>query len=128
MFGFTSPSASIAMPWPPSADALPPLDLASPALDHARGTRNVYKFGGTSVGSPDRLFQLVSLVKAERGRVIAVVVSAMAKNTDLLLDAAALAAAGNIDAALLLIDRVQAITVQNANVTQTRILGDGHAS
>ncbi|EQC32508.1 hypothetical protein SDRG_09834 [Saprolegnia diclina VS20] len=128
MFGFTSPSASIAMPWPSSIDALPPLDLASPALDHTLGVRNVYKFGGTSVGSPDRLFQLVSLVKAERRRVIAVVVSAMAKNTDLLLDAAALAAAGNIDDALLLIDRVQAITVQNANETQTRILGDGHAS
>ncbi|OQR95355.1 bifunctional aspartokinase/homoserine dehydrogenase [Thraustotheca clavata] len=126
MFGFTSPSASTGLQWP--KDDIPSLDLASQSLNHEQGLRNVYKFGGTSVGSPERLYQLVSIVKAERSRVIAVVVSAMAKNTDLLLDAAALAAAGDIEKALELIDQVEEITIENANLTQVRILGDKHPS
>ncbi|KAF0690432.1 Aste57867_18164 [Aphanomyces stellatus] len=123
---FTSPSSAVGMQWPGAKEDTPPsLDLAASTLDHTKGTRNVFKFGGTSVGSPERLFQLVSIVKTERPRVMAVVVSAMGKNTDLLLDAAALAAEGNIDAALACIDRVEALTVRNANATQRIIFGDG---
>ncbi|RHY82322.1 hypothetical protein DYB37_001412 [Aphanomyces astaci] len=124
MVAFTSPSSSVGMQWPAKFGFPPILDLASSNLNYTQGTRNVFKFGGTSVGSPERLFQLVTIVKAERKRVMSVVVSAMGKNTDLLLDAASAAASGDIDAALALIDRVEELTIRNANDTQRLILGD----
>ncbi|ETV89580.1 hypothetical protein, variant 1 [Aphanomyces astaci] len=124
MVAFTSPSSSVGMQWPAKFGFPPILDLASANLNYTQGTRNVFKFGGTSVGSPERLFQLVTIVKAERKRVMSVVVSAMGKNTDLLLDAASAAASGDIDAALALIDRVEELTIRNANDTQRLILGD----
>ncbi|KAH9053566.1 hypothetical protein Ae201684P_015330 [Aphanomyces euteiches] len=126
MVAITSPSTSIGMQWPTQSGLPPPLDINENDLDHKKGKRNVFKFGGTSVGSPERLFQLVSIVKSERERVIAVVVSAMAKNTDILLDAAALAAAGDIEQALAKIDTVEEITIRNANETQHKILGEDH--
>ena len=55
----------------------------------------VLKFGGTSVGSPDRLASAIELIAAERSRgPIAVVVSAMGDSTDWLIEAATLAARG----------------------------------
>ena len=55
----------------------------------------VMKFGGTSVGSPQRIAHAADLIRrcAAHNRVV-VVVSAMAKVTDLLLDTMKLAAAG----------------------------------
>ncbi len=55
------------------------------------------KFGGTSVGSPAAMRQVVSIIGGQRetGRQVLVVVSAMSGVTDLLLDAARKAAAGN---------------------------------
>lgn len=55
------------------------------------------KFGGTSVGSPEAISNLVDIVKAERdsGSRVIVVVSAMSGVTDSLLSAAKAAAVGN---------------------------------
>ncbi|MBS1859588.1 MAG: aspartate kinase, partial [Acidobacteria bacterium] len=56
----------------------------------------VMKFGGTSVGSAERMRVSAGLVAAERkGRPVAVVVSAMSKITDLLLDTMRHAEAGD---------------------------------
>ncbi len=50
----------------------------------------VVKFGGSSLGEPERLSRAVASVvnEAKRGTKIAVVVSAMGKTTDVLLNAA----------------------------------------
>ena len=55
------------------------------------------KFGGTSVGSPDAIENVVRIVHNElqQGKQIIIVVSAMSKVTDTLLKAAHLAAEGN---------------------------------
>ena len=55
------------------------------------------KFGGTSVGSPEAMRQVVDIVQArlETGSRVIVVVSAMSGVTDLLIDAARKSAAGN---------------------------------
>jgi aspartokinase len=55
------------------------------------------KFGGTSVGSPEAISNLVDIVKAEHdsGSRVIVVVSAMSGVTDSLLSAAKAAAVGN---------------------------------
>jgi bifunctional aspartokinase / homoserine dehydrogenase 1 len=55
------------------------------------------KFGGTSVGSPEAMAQVVNIVEADlsRGNRVIVVVSAMSKVTDSLIDAARKAASGN---------------------------------
>jgi len=56
----------------------------------------IMKFGGTSVGSADRMRVAAALAAAEgRKRPVAVVVSAMSKVTDLLLDTMRHAEAGN---------------------------------
>jgi aspartokinase len=55
------------------------------------------KFGGTSVGSPAAMGQVVDIVDSHLGpdRQVLVVVSAMSGVTDLLMDAGRKAAAGN---------------------------------
>lgn len=55
------------------------------------------KFGGTSVGSPEAIVNVVQIVKSERenGNRVLVVVSAMAGVTDQLLNSAKMAASGN---------------------------------
>lgn len=55
----------------------------------------VMKFGGTSVGSSAMIREVASIVKASKGRRPVVVVSAVAKITDLLLQAAENAAKGD---------------------------------
>ncbi|UIZ29252.1 hypothetical protein KXD40_003268 [Peronospora effusa] len=90
-------------------------------LDHCNGKRNVYKFGGTSVGSPSRLCGLVHIVRNERERILAVVVSAMGHTTDHLLKAATLAAKGDADNALKVVDMLQALTLTNAHETQKEL-------
>jgi aspartokinase/homoserine dehydrogenase 1 len=67
----------------------------------------VLKFGGTSVGSPERLSQVLELVAAERAHgPVAVVVSAMGDTTDWLLEAVELAKRGELMGALELGRRV----------------------
>jgi aspartate kinase len=59
--------------------------------------RITMKFGGTSVGSPEAMRQVIDIVRRDRdkGNQVIVVVSAMSKVTDALIDAARKAAAGN---------------------------------
>ena len=101
-----------------------------------RGLYTVLKFGGSSMGSAQRLAHVLDsisqqIMKSERatfpsggasgttqtktlrGRV-AVVVSAGGNATDWLLDAAEHAAAGELDQALALIDRVAETAITNA--------------
>lgn len=74
----------------------------------------VLKFGGTSVGSPERLLQVLELVSAERARgPVAVVVSAMGDTTDWLLEAVELAKRGELMGALELARRVAGLAEDN---------------
>ncbi len=67
----------------------------------------VMKFGGSSVGSPERLAQVVSLIARERAEgPVAIVVSAMGDTTDHLIEAADLAARGDDEGAERIVDRV----------------------
>jgi aspartokinase/homoserine dehydrogenase 1 len=72
------------------------------------------KFGGTSVGSPERLLRVVEIVAraAEEGP-LAVVVSAMEHTTDRLVEAAGLAAEGRLDEAERVVDGVMDLTASN---------------
>ena len=75
-------------------------------------TLRVLKFGGTSVGAPDRLVRVTELIARERGLgPIAVVVSAMGDTTDWLLEAAHAAARGDTLAAGTLVDRAMQLAI-----------------
>ncbi|OWZ22437.1 Bifunctional aspartokinase [Phytophthora megakarya] len=125
----TSPSMLIGANWPKEIlenplsleddFSLSPQEFSH--LDHRKGSRNVYKFGGTSVGSPSRLCGLVRIVREERERVLAVVVSAMGHTTDYLLEAVKVAANGDADGALKVVDKLQALTLSNAHDTQKEL-------
>jgi aspartate kinase len=70
----------------------------------------VQKFGGTSVADPDavrRLIEIARAVRARDGRGPVLVVSAMSKVTDGLLNVAAEAGAGKIDSALTHVERLR---------------------
>lgn len=96
-------------------------------LDHTReGSRNVFKFGGTSVGSPARLCGLVRIVREERERVVAVVVSAMGHTTDHLLEAVDFAAKGDAERALAVVDAIQQLSIDNAHETQRLVAAELH--
>lgn len=96
-------------------------------LDHTReGSRNVFKFGGTSVGSPARLCGLVRIVREERARVLAVVVSAMGHTTDHLLEAVDFAAKGEADRALAVVDAIEKLSIDNAHETQRLVAAELH--
>ncbi|MFP2926630.1 bifunctional aspartate kinase/homoserine dehydrogenase I [Pyxidicoccus sp. 3LG] len=75
----------------------------------------VMKFGGSSVGSPRRLRQVVELIgrHAKQGP-LAVVVSAMGDTTDWLIEAAHLATAGELEAALTVVARIAHLAKTNA--------------
>jgi len=64
--------------------------------------RFTMKFGGTSVGSPAAIEQVAKIVRDHlaQGHELAVVVSAMSGITDMLLESAAAAAAGDKDSCL----------------------------
>lgn len=57
----------------------------------------IMKFGGTSVGSPDAIRQLVTIVSSSKKPVAGVVVSAFSKITNQLVESAQLASKGNKD-------------------------------
>lgn len=116
----TSPSTLIGSSW--VGLAMPPLALGGDtSLDHTRGTKNIYKFGGTSVGSPSRLCGLVRIVRSERARIHAVVVSAMGDTTDYLLDAVDAAVLGGSMRAIEIVDGLVALSITNAHETQTLV-------
>jgi aspartokinase/homoserine dehydrogenase 1 len=67
----------------------------------------VYKFGGSSLATPERLVRVAELIADARGRgPLAVVVSALADTTARLIEAADLAARGDLAAAERIIDHV----------------------
>ena len=67
----------------------------------------VMKFGGTSVESQDAIVRVTGIVKTYRHRSPIVVVSAMGKTTNKLLQAATEAAAGRRDQALTIVDELR---------------------
>jgi aspartokinase/homoserine dehydrogenase 1 len=84
----------------------------------------VLKFGGSSVGSPDRLLRVVETVARERGTgPVALVVSAMGDTTDWLIEAFDHAGGGNADQAAAATDRVAALARENATVVHARLTG-----
>lgn len=74
----------------------------------------VMKFGGSSVGTPERVGNVVDIIatRATAGPV-AVVVSAMGDSTDWLIEAAHLAASGDGAAAERVVDRVADLATSN---------------
>ncbi len=78
----------------------------------------VFKFGGSSVGRPERIQRVTDLVAHElKDGPVAVTVSAMGDTTDWLLEAAAKAAAGDYDEAVAVADRIQDLATTNALIT-----------
>jgi aspartokinase/homoserine dehydrogenase 1 len=78
----------------------------------------VFKFGGSSVGAPDRILRVTELVESEQRKdeaPIAVVVSAMGDTTDWLIEAAELAAGGDGPGADRVADRITDLSTSNAN-------------
>ncbi|ATB39143.1 Aspartokinase / Homoserine dehydrogenase [Cystobacter fuscus] len=75
----------------------------------------VMKFGGSSVGSPRRLRQVIELIgrHAKQGP-LAVVVSAMGDTTDWLIEAAGLATQGDLEGALSGVARIAHLAKTNA--------------
>ena len=121
LIGTNRPKEVLVDPFSSSNDALSLSNVKLSHLDHCNGTHNVYKFGGTSVGSPSRLCGLVRIIRSERERVLAVVVSAMGHTTDYLLKAVTLAAKGDADNALKVVDMLQELTLTNAHDTQKEL-------
>lgn len=75
----------------------------------------VMKFGGSSVGSPRRLRQVVELIgKHAKQGPLAVVVSAMGDTTDWLIEAAGLATKGDLEGALTVVARIAHLAKTNA--------------
>ena len=82
----------------------------------------VLKFGGSSVGAPERLVRVTDLIARERAiGPIAVVVSAMGDTTDWLIDAAQAAARGDTLAADTLLDRVAQLAIDTGIGAQTEL-------
>ncbi len=77
-------------------------------------TYRVMKFGGSSVGAPERLLRVVDIVADGAGQgPVAVVVSAMGDSTDWLIDAVRTAAAGDDSAAERIVDQVADLATSN---------------
>ena len=71
----------------------------------------VMKFGGTSVGSDEAIRRVASIVASRRDRKPVVVVSAMGKTTDALLDIARAAVAGRRDEAMDRLRRLERVSL-----------------
>ncbi|MFT7622382.1 MAG: aspartokinase/homoserine dehydrogenase 1 [Myxococcota bacterium] len=78
----------------------------------------VFKFGGSSVGRPERIQRVTDLITSEiEHGPLAVTVSAMGDTTDWLIEAMALAAGGHYEEAVAVADRIQDLATTNALVT-----------
>ncbi|CAI5743077.1 unnamed protein product [Hyaloperonospora brassicae] len=109
------PTAVASCPSSPAASPAPA--VARDQLDHCNGQRNVYKFGATALCRPARFCDLIHVVRTERARVAALVVSAMDPTPAQLLRAVAFAAAGDASSALNVVDKLQAETLSIATAT-----------
>jgi aspartokinase/homoserine dehydrogenase 1 len=83
----------------------------------------VMKFGGTSVGSAERIRSVAKIVASERSKQPIVVVSAMSQVTNLLVDLAALASEGNrgreIDAGIERLRKIHGEAISDLRLEQT---------
>ena len=93
-----------------------------------RNLYSVFKFGGSSVGTPSRLRSVISTIERlasgnsnESPKRLAVVVSAQGNTTDWLLDAADYATSGNLEAAEACVDRVAELAIANAVAVDARV-------
>ena len=85
----------------------------------------VLKFGGSSLGAPDRLSQVIELISEERQTSsIAVVCSAMGDTTDWLLEAVEIAATGDLDGAEAVVDKIADLAISNALAVAESFEGD----
>ena len=83
---------------------------------------SVLKFGGSSVGRPERLVHVVGTIKqAQQSGPLAVVVSAMGDSTDWLIEAVNLAAAGQLSEAEAIVNRMGDLAVSNAMVVLRQV-------
>ncbi|MFH2006420.1 MAG: bifunctional aspartate kinase/homoserine dehydrogenase I [bacterium] len=74
----------------------------------------VLKFGGSSVGTPERLLRVIDVIAGEAAKSpVAVVVSAMGDSTDWLIEAVRTAASGNVEDAERVLDRVADLATSN---------------
>ncbi len=74
----------------------------------------VMKFGGSSVGAPERIQRVVTLICRERAiGPVAVVISAMGDTTDWLIEATETAKSGDYPAARRVADRIRDLAVTN---------------
>ena len=90
------------------------------------GGLRVLKFGGSSVGTAERLLRVLDIIRAERAQhPVAVVVSAMGDTTDRLLEAAERAAAGDIAAAESVVDAVADDCTRAALLAEDRLRSGG---
>lgn len=76
----------------------------------------VLKFGGSSVGAPERIARVIQLIAQERTHgPVAVVCSAMADTTDWLLEAVAAAVEGNADRAKEIAQNIETLATSNGD-------------
>lgn len=74
----------------------------------------VLKFGGSSVGAPERIARVIQLIATERTHgPVAVVCSAMGDTTDWLLEAVQIAVEGRADDAKAIADKIENLAVTN---------------
>src|ERR1700758_4455752 len=85
----------------------------------------VMKFGGTSVEDAAAIRRLTSIVQRQRNAQGVVVVSALAKVTDQLLDAGRAAASGHLGSALA---TVRNIYVRHEQLTESLVDGSAHSA
>lgn len=86
----------------------------------------VLKFGGTSMGAPDRISQVIEIITATSARCpTAVVVSAMQHTTDRLIEAGELAAGGDLEGAGRIVDAVMDLTTSNGLFVLQKLAGGG---
>jgi len=80
-----------------------------------QAAHRVMKFGGSSVGSPERLLRVIDLISRHHAQgPLAVVVSAMGDTTDSLIEAARLAALGQSEPARAIAERAGELARSNA--------------
>jgi hypothetical protein len=119
--GATGRRQSVSAPvgYSPVSPSLRSERLTEDAVCPPRGQFLVVKFGGSSVGSAQRLASVCDQVQEMLRRPaspknLAVVVSAQGNTTDWLLDAAEYASEGNLAAAEHLVDKIAETAITNA--------------
>ncbi len=89
----------------------------------------VMKFGGTSVGSPERILQVIDIIDREsKIGPVTVVVSAMGRTTDHLIEAVEIAATGDMMKAERIVDKIEELSIANGNQVAQAIVESSGAN